>query len=145
MAVPESISASAVIFLFKSTLQIQSVIPCMQEHQRSARAMMKVLVAQVLLNGLPLGQTFQRHSAYVPQEDIFVPTLSAWETLQVCACTRAILVSASRAYIYKDHCTAIICLVNGGETVADHTGQQPLLLLVADSGASSSCTRRPAY
>ena len=42
------------------------------------------------MNGLPLGQTFQRHSAYVPQDDIFVPTLSAWETLQVCACFHAL-------------------------------------------------------
>ena len=39
--------------------------------------------AQVLMNGLPLGEAFQRHCAYVPQEDIFVPTLSAWETLKV--------------------------------------------------------------
>ena len=37
----------------------------------------------MLFNGLPLGGAFQRYSAYVPQEDIFVPTLSACETLQV--------------------------------------------------------------
>ncbi|KAK9834196.1 hypothetical protein WJX81_007595 [Elliptochloris bilobata] len=44
---------------------------------------------QVLMNGLPLGKAFQRHCAYVPQEDTFVPTLSAWETLKVHARLRS--------------------------------------------------------
>jgi ABC-type multidrug transport system ATPase subunit len=33
------------------------------------------------MNGKPLGQKFKRVSAYVSQEDVFVPTMSAWETL----------------------------------------------------------------
>lgn len=33
------------------------------------------------MNGAPLGDAFRRCSAYVAQEDVFHPTLSAWETL----------------------------------------------------------------
>eukprot|EP00884_Botryococcus_braunii_P011338 jgi/Botrbrau1/20204/Bobra.31_1s0001.1 len=39
------------------------------------------LTGQVWMNGKPLGQKFKRVSAYVSQEDVFVPTMSAWETL----------------------------------------------------------------
>lgn len=39
------------------------------------------LAGQVWMNGRPLGQKFKRVSAYVSQEDVFVPTMSAWETL----------------------------------------------------------------
>ena len=40
-------------------------------------------VEQVLVNGRLADASLRRHSAYVPQEDAFVPTLSAWETLEV--------------------------------------------------------------
>ncbi|BDA42962.1 ABC transporter G family member 22 [Coccomyxa sp. Obi] len=40
---------------------------------------------QVLMNGRPLGVQFKRNSAYVAQEDCFVPTMSAWETLNFTA------------------------------------------------------------
>ncbi|KAK9802008.1 hypothetical protein WJX73_010401 [Symbiochloris irregularis] len=40
-----------------------------------------ILKGQVLMNGKPCGQKFKHVQAYVPQEDIFVPTLSALETL----------------------------------------------------------------
>ena len=40
-------------------------------------------VWQVLVNGRPADASLRRLSAYVPQEDAFVPTLSAWETLEV--------------------------------------------------------------
>ena len=73
---------------------------------------------QVLLNGLPLGQTFQRHSAYVPQEDIFVPTLSAWETLQVCTCIRALHFYILVPVFGKQHAAKIYLAV--GKVTADH-------------------------
>lgn len=38
------------------------------------------------MNGRPVGSLIKRHCAYVPQEDTFVPTLSARETLQVAPC-----------------------------------------------------------
>jgi len=38
--------------------------------------------AQVEMNGRPLGLEFKRNSAYVAQEDCFVPTMSALETLE---------------------------------------------------------------
>ena len=41
--------------------------------------------AQVLMNGRPLGVQFKRNSAYVAQEDCFVPTMSANETLMFTA------------------------------------------------------------
>ncbi len=41
--------------------------------------------AQVMMNGRPLGVQFKRNSAYVAQEDCFVPTMSAWETLKFTA------------------------------------------------------------
>ncbi len=37
------------------------------------------------MNGRPLGIQFKRNSAYVAQEDCFVPTMSAWETLKFTA------------------------------------------------------------
>ena len=37
------------------------------------------------MNGRPLGVQFKRNSAYVAQEDCFVPTMSAWETLKFTA------------------------------------------------------------
>lgn len=40
---------------------------------------------QVLMNGRPLGVQFKRNSAYVAQEDCFVPTMSAVETLNFTA------------------------------------------------------------
>ena len=40
------------------------------------------------MNGAPLGERFKRCSAYVAQEDVFVPTLSAWETLHFHAILR---------------------------------------------------------
>lgn len=40
---------------------------------------------QVHMNGRPLGVQFKRNSAYVAQEDCFVPTMSAWETLMFTA------------------------------------------------------------
>ena len=33
------------------------------------------------MNGRPCGTLFKRISAYVAQEDVFVPTMTAWETL----------------------------------------------------------------
>ena len=43
---------------------------------------------QVWMNGAPLGDKFKRSSTYVAQEDVFVPTLSAWETLHFQAILR---------------------------------------------------------
>ena len=40
------------------------------------------------MNGAPLGDKFKRCSAYVAQEDVFQPTMSAWETLQFFAILR---------------------------------------------------------
>ena len=40
------------------------------------------------MNGAPLGDKFKRCSTYVAQEDVFVPTLSAWETLHFHAILR---------------------------------------------------------
>lgn len=37
---------------------------------------------QVYMNGGPRGRPFKRMSAYVAQEDVFEPVLTAWETLQ---------------------------------------------------------------
>lgn len=39
------------------------------------------VTGQVLMNGWPCGLLFRRISAYVAQEDVFVPTMTAWETL----------------------------------------------------------------
>lgn len=36
---------------------------------------------QVHMNGGPRGRPFKRSSAYVPQEDVFEPVLTCWETL----------------------------------------------------------------
>lgn len=47
------------------------------------------LSGAVLMNGRPVGRTFKRVSAYVAQEDVFVPTLSAAETLHFHARLRA--------------------------------------------------------
>ena len=35
----------------------------------------------VRMNGRPCGTLFKRISAYVAQEDVFVPTMTSWETL----------------------------------------------------------------
>ncbi len=34
------------------------------------------------MNGAPLGERFRQRSAYVAQEELFMPTLDAWETLE---------------------------------------------------------------
>lgn len=39
-------------------------------------------VRQVYMNGGPRGRPFKRMSAYVAQEDVFEPALTAWETLK---------------------------------------------------------------
>ncbi len=43
---------------------------------------------QVWLNGAPVGGHFKQISAYVAQDEMFVPTLSCWETLQIHAALR---------------------------------------------------------
>jgi len=43
----------------------------------------------VFMNGRPVGKAFKRNSAYVAQEDVFVPTLTAGETLRFHARLRA--------------------------------------------------------
>jgi ATP-binding cassette, subfamily G (WHITE), member 2 len=43
----------------------------------------------VFMNGRPAGKAFKRNSAYVAQEDVFVPTLTAYETLTFHARLRA--------------------------------------------------------
>ena len=43
---------------------------------------------QVWLNGAPVGGHLKHVSAYVAQEEMFVPTLSCWETLQIHAALR---------------------------------------------------------
>ena len=48
----------------------------------------KLLSLQVWLNGAPMGGQFKQVSAYVAQEEMFVPTLSCWETLQIHAALR---------------------------------------------------------
>ena len=40
------------------------------------------------MNGLPVGRHFGQVSMYVAQEEMFVPTLSCWETLHVHAALR---------------------------------------------------------
>lgn len=43
---------------------------------------------KIYMNGSPVGKRFKRLSAYVSQEDVFVPTMSAWETLSFHAALR---------------------------------------------------------
>lgn len=43
---------------------------------------------KIYMNGRPVGKRFRRLSAYVSQEDVFVPTMSAWETLTFHAALR---------------------------------------------------------
>lgn len=40
------------------------------------------------MNGLPVGRHFEQVCVYVAQEDMFVPTLSCWETLHIHAALR---------------------------------------------------------
>ena len=40
------------------------------------------------VNGAPLGERFRQRSAYVAQEELFMPTLDAWETLEFQAVLR---------------------------------------------------------
>ena len=40
------------------------------------------------VNGAPLGERFRQRSAYVAQEELFMPTLDAWETLDFQAVLR---------------------------------------------------------
>lgn len=40
------------------------------------------------MNGAPLTERFKQRSAYVAQEELFMPTLNAWETLQFQAVLR---------------------------------------------------------
>jgi ABC-type multidrug transport system ATPase subunit len=47
----------------------------------AARKSCGKVTGQVLMNGRPCGILFRRISAYVAQEDVFVPTMTAWETL----------------------------------------------------------------
>lgn len=47
-----------------------------------------LLSLQVWLNGAPVGGHFKQVSAYVAQDEMFVPTLSCWETLQFHAALR---------------------------------------------------------
>lgn len=39
------------------------------------------LSGQVLLGGRPVSSSFTRNTAYVPQEDNFIPCMTAWETV----------------------------------------------------------------
>jgi ABC-type multidrug transport system ATPase subunit len=43
---------------------------------------------KIYMNGRSIGKRFKRVSAYVSQEDVFVPTMSAWETLRFHASLR---------------------------------------------------------
>jgi ABC-type nitrate/sulfonate/bicarbonate transport system ATPase subunit len=47
----------------------------------AARKSCGKMTGEVHMNGLPCGDLFRRISAYVAQEDVFVPTMTAWETL----------------------------------------------------------------
>ena len=40
------------------------------------------------MNGMPVGRRFEQVSQYVAQEEMFVPTLSCWETLHIHAALR---------------------------------------------------------
>ena len=40
------------------------------------------------MNGAPLTERFKQRSAYVAQEELFMPTLNAWETLEFQAVLR---------------------------------------------------------
>ena len=40
------------------------------------------------VNGAPLTERFKQRSAYVAQEELFMPTLNAWETLEFQAVLR---------------------------------------------------------
>ena len=48
----------------------------------------QLIYLQVQMNGLPVGRHFERVSMYVAQEEMFVPTLSCWETLHIHAALR---------------------------------------------------------
>lgn len=54
--------------------------PIPSQHQ--ADALTSCVYGQVYMNGGPRGRAFKRVSAYVAQEDVFEPVLTAWETLQ---------------------------------------------------------------
>lgn len=43
---------------------------------------------QVWMNGAPLGERFKQRNAYVAQEELFMPTLDAYETLEFQAALR---------------------------------------------------------
>ena len=58
---------------------------CMHSPSRAEILNSAGMCAQVLMNGRPLGVQFKRNSAYVAQEDCFVPTMSANETLMFTA------------------------------------------------------------
>ena len=47
-----------------------------------------MIYMQVYMNGLPVGRHFEQVSMYVAQEEMFVPTLSCWETLHIHAALR---------------------------------------------------------
>ena len=49
---------------------------------------MRLIYVQVQMNGLPVGRQFEQVSMYVAQEEMFVPTLSCWETLHIHAALR---------------------------------------------------------
>eukprot|EP00877_Chromochloris_zofingiensis_P009782 jgi/Chrzof1/5057/Cz15g10060.t1 len=40
------------------------------------------LSGQVLLGGMPVGKSYTRHTAYVPQQDNFIPSMTCWENLK---------------------------------------------------------------
>ncbi len=48
----------------------------------------QTIYMQVYMNGLPVGRHFEQVSMYVAQEEMFVPTLSCWETLHIHAALR---------------------------------------------------------
>ena len=47
----------------------------------AARKSVGRLTGSVLVNGVPRGVSFARHTSYVPQEDSFLPTMTVAETL----------------------------------------------------------------
>ena len=142
--------------LFKSNLWILSVILCTTLiavchilHAKASKVRQsndRGSVAQVLMNGLPLGQTFQRHSVYVPQEGhlrAHPQRLGDAAGVRLLPCTSHSLCLALA--FSEDSMPANTSLASVCKAAADHAGQQPPLLSVAGSCASNSCTRRPAH
>jgi len=60
----------------------------MQQLLSTSGSHFRMVGSQVWVNGAPLTERFKQRSAYVAQEELFMPTLNAWETLEFQAVLR---------------------------------------------------------